>query len=191
MNRTATILLFLLASTSASADWALNNDASRVNFVTTKANMAAEVHTFKQLEGMVDDEGNATVSIDLNSVDTSVEIRDQRMREMLFDTQRYPAATIAARIEPGTIKNLKTGERSQLLSEGQLQVHGTTLSVTLELNVTRLSKDTLIVSSAKPVIINAGQSGLAEGVEKLREVAGLPSISPAVPVTFELTFERQ
>ena len=74
MNRLASILLLLIASTSASAGWVLNNDASRVNFVTTKANVAAEVHTFKQLEGRVDDDGNATVSIDLNSVDTSIEI---------------------------------------------------------------------------------------------------------------------
>lgn len=191
MNRPASILLLLIASSSASAGWVLNNDASRVNFVSTKANVAAEVHTFKQLEGMVDDDGNATVSIDLNSVDTSIEIRDQRMREMLFDTARYPAATIVASIEPGAVKNLEPGSRTQLISEGQLQIHGTTVSVTLDLNVARLNDSTLLVSSVKPVIINAGQSGLAAGVEKLREVAGLPSISPAVPVTFELTFDRE
>ncbi len=190
MKRPATILLLTLASASASAGWVLNNDASRVNFVSTKANVAAEVHTFGELEGRVDDDGSAVVSIDLNSVDTSIEIRDQRMREMLFETEEYPAATIVAHVEPVSIKDLEPGERTQLVSEGQLQIHGTSLSVTLDLNVARLGKDTLLVSSAKPLIVNAGQSGLAAGVEKLREVAGLPSISPAVPVTFELTFER-
>jgi hypothetical protein len=51
-----------------------------------------------------------------------------------------------------------------------------------------LTADRLLVSSVRPVIVNAGPLGLDEGVERLREAAGLPSISPAVPVTFQLTF---
>jgi hypothetical protein len=40
----------------------------------------------------------------------------------------------------------------------------------------------------KPIIVNAGSLNLVEGVEALRESAGLPSISKAVPVTFVLQF---
>jgi len=39
--------------------------------------------------------------------------------------------------------------------------------------------------------VNASQVGLLAGIEKLRELAGLPSISPAVPVTFSLIFEQE
>ena len=70
-------------------------------------------------------------------------------------------------------------------------LHGTQLSVTLDLNVARLSETRVLVSSRKPVIINAGQVGLAAGVEALREIAGLPSISPAVPVTFLMYFDLE
>jgi hypothetical protein len=40
------------------------------------------------------------------------------------------------------------------------------------------------------VIVNAANLGLADGLEKLREIAGLPSISKAVPVSFVLVFEK-
>ena len=38
----------------AQADWVLSNDDSHLNFVTTKANAAAEVGTFGRLDGQVD-----------------------------------------------------------------------------------------------------------------------------------------
>jgi len=191
MFRLAIITLLVLANAPAVADWVLNPDASTLKFVSTKANTAAEVHSFGTLEGGVDGKGNATVTIDLDSVDTSVEIRDQRMREMLFETDRYPTATVAATIDTTRIEALDAGERAQFVTEAQLLIHDTNLSLTLDLAVTRLDDSRLVVSSRAPVIVNAGQSGLAAGVEKLREVAGLPSISPAVPVTFDLTFDAR
>ena len=70
-------------------------------------------------------------------------------------------------------------------------VHGTTSSVTFDVSGSRLGDDRILVASRKPVIVNASQVGLLAGVEKLREVAGLPSISPAVPVSFVLAFDRE
>lgn len=190
--RTAISALVLAAlwAAPAQADWELDGAASRVNFVSTKANTAAEVHTFRAVDGQVDEEGNATISIDLNSVDTAIEIRDERMRSMLFETEQYPSAALAARIDMNAINMLKPGESMVLTTEGQLMIHGTTSSITFDLSVARLTADRIMVASEKPLIVNASQVGLLAGVEKLREVAGLPSISPAVPVTFLLTFEK-
>jgi hypothetical protein len=39
-------------------------------------------------------------------------------------------------------------------------------------------------------VVNANGLELVAGIEALREVAGLPSISYSVPVTFSLTFRR-
>jgi len=63
--------------------------------------------------------------------------------------------------------------------------------LTFDVSVARLTDSRIIVASRSPVIVNAGQVGLLAGVEKLRDVAGLPSISPAVPVTFVLAFDRE
>ena len=68
-------------------------------------------------------------------------------------------------------------------------LHGATVSLTIEMTVARLSESRVMAVSQKPMIVNASQVGLLEGVERLRAVAGLPTISPAVPVTFVLTFD--
>lgn len=188
-----TILLSLTAvlwSAAASAGWILDNDYSRISFVSTKAGIAAEVHRFATLDGRVDDDGNVTISIDLDSVDTAIEIRDERMREMLFETGRYPTATLAATVDLAAVNALDAGASTTMTTEGQLMLHDTTVSLTIEMAVARLSDSRLMVVSQKPMIVNASQVGLLEGVERLREVAGLPTISPAVPVTFVLAFDR-
>ncbi|MEM9208243.1 MAG: YceI family protein [Pseudomonadota bacterium] len=174
----------------AYAGWTLDNDASRINFVSTKANAAAEVHTFGTLDGQVDDEGNATLSIDLNTVDTAIEIRDERMRSMLFETEQFPTATLAATVDMAVVSRLGAGDTADLTTEGQLMVHGTTSSITFDISVSRLTDDRILVASRKPIIVNASQVGLLAGVEALREIAGLPSISPAVPVSFVLAFDQ-
>ena len=184
------LALGVVFASPAYAGWTLDNDASRINFVSTKANTAAEVHTFGALDGQVDDDGNATLSIDLNTVDTAIEIRDERMRNILFETAQFPAATLAATVDMAAVAGLSAGETTELTTEGQLMVHGTTSSVTFDISVSRLGDDRILVASRKPVIVNASQVGLLAGVEKLREVAGLSSISPAVPVSFVLAFDR-
>jgi len=185
-----TLVSALLLALPAKAEWALDYDASRINFVTTKSNAAAEVHTFDIVDGDIKDNGNFAISIDLDSVDTGIPIRDERMRSMLFDTEEYPTATLVGVVDLAAVEAIGVGESSDMALEGQLMVHGTRLSVTLDLCVSRLSASRVLVTSRKPVIVNAGQVGLAAGVEKLREVAGLPSISPAVPVTFNLFFDQ-
>ena len=57
-----------------------------------------------------------------------------------------------------------------------------------ELLVTRIAADRILVTTLKPLVVNAGALDLADEVEALREIAGLPSISKAVPVTFVLQF---
>ena len=56
--------------------------------------------------------------------------------------------------------------------------------------MTKLSNDRIEIQSLQPVLINAGQFALAQGVEALREVAGLPSINPNVVVTFTLVYQQ-
>ena len=75
----------LLAATSANAAWQLDGERSALSFVSTKAINIAEVHRFGELSGGVDADGMVNVSINLDSVDTAIELRDDRMKEMLFE----------------------------------------------------------------------------------------------------------
>jgi len=48
----------------------------------------------------------------------------------------------------------------------------------------------LLVTLSKPLIVHANTFGLAEGVEELREIAGLPSINNNVVIDFTLQFDK-
>ncbi len=64
------------------ADWQLEADQSHIHFVSIKKAQVGEVHTFKQLSGSIDESGKAAITIQLDSVETQVPIRNERMREM-------------------------------------------------------------------------------------------------------------
>jgi polyisoprenoid-binding protein YceI len=179
-----------LVAVPAHADWKLANDASRVSFVTTKAGQIAEVHRFHSVEGTIDESGNFTITIDLASVDTLIPVRDERMRDILFETAQFPQATLTGRIDAAALANLAAGGTTQMSVAGSLAMRGQTLPVALDVLVAKLSQSRIVVASLQPVVVVASQVDLVAGVEALREVAGLPSISPAVPVSVVLTFSH-
>jgi polyisoprenoid-binding protein YceI len=177
------------AADTVSSEWILDNDASTLSFTSIKAGTVAESHTFGKLVGGIGADGSASLMIDLDSVDTGIEIRDQRMRELLFDTSTYAVAGISLTVPAGVLDTLEPGEQRSATVEATLELHGMTRPVTAQVAVARLGEDRLLVTSERPLLLNAADVGLADGVERLREVAGLPSISPAVPVSFVLLFE--
>ncbi len=186
----ALLLLAALATPSAAlARWSLDNGSSELNFISIKAGDIGEVHRFSELSGAVEDDGSASVEVQLASVDTLIEVRDQRMRELLFETNVFPVATITTQIDTAEITALPVGDSLVHTAEVLVELHGEAAPLLMDLRVTRLSDSRVAVTTIKPVIVNAAVFSLADGVEKLREVAGLPSISKAVPVQFFLTFE--
>ena len=191
MNRLFPVALLALAAAPVHASWNLDGEDSAVSFVSTKAINVAEVHRFGTLSGGVDDEGQVTVSISLESVDTGIELRDDRMRGMLFDTENYAAATVSAKVDIEAVGAMAHGESADMVIEGNLDLHGESRPLTMDVVVTRSGDSRLLVVSKKPVVVNAPEFKLGEGVEALREIAGLPSISLAVPVNFVLAFERE
>ncbi|MEE4175108.1 MAG: YceI family protein [Xanthomonadales bacterium] len=181
------LLCAILGLNDVRADWAIDNDHSRVAFVSTKAGNVAEVHRFGSLSGTLGEDGAFAVDITLDSVDTGIEIRDERMRELLFQTDRYPRARLSAQLDMAQLKTIGPGEQGSVTAEAELNLHGQRANLTIDAAVARLEDGTLLVTSEEPLVITASQFELLAGVERLREIAGLPSISPAVPVTFRLT----
>jgi len=188
--RVFALLLLASLSLSAQADWQLKAEDSALYFVSIKKGSVAETHQFKTLNGRVDKDGELELVIDLASVDTAIEIRDQRMREHLFDTGQYAQATLTAELDASDYQGLKPGESVRIEPGLNLSLHGVSQALDTSLTVTKTADGSLLVTTRKPVIVNAGDFALLEGVEKLRELAGLPSIAQAVPVTVELVFTK-
>lgn len=173
---------------SVSADWSMDPARSHLAFVSIKAKDIGEVNTFTKMTGMITDDGQVQVAMMLDSVDTLIPIRNERMREFLFRTADYKEATLTAKVDPEWIESIKPGEISEITAEGTLALHGTTQPMILSMQAAMVNEDTIMVASTKPLIIDAAKFGMSEGVEKLREIAGLSEISNAVPVTFVIIF---
>ena len=172
---------------TANADWRIDPAASDLYFMSIKATHVGEVHSFETLSGTVDDKGRASLTVDLASVATLIPIRDQRMRDMLFEVDRYPTATVTAQIETGPLVGMPPGSELEIELEGDLLFKGQTNPLITKVKVAKLNDQKVTVRTIAPVVLSAGQLQVTEGLEKLREIAGLPNISFTIPVTFNLT----
>ncbi|MXO64195.1 YceI family protein [Altericroceibacterium endophyticum] len=170
--------------------WTLQNDQSRLSFMSVKNGAIIESHKFTDLSGTVSDSGVAEVTIDLGSVATNIDARDQRMRDILFQVDQFPDAVVTAQIDPAQFKALKPGESQTETIPAALDLHGTKADLNADVEVTRIGDDTVRVETVTPIMVNAADFSLDQGIEQLREVAGLDAITGNVPVSFVLTYTR-
>lgn len=188
--KTVAILVAMLMSFPSVAAWHLDDDDSLISFVSVKKSDIAEVHHFNEISGSIAADGNAKVTINLASVDTGIAIRNDRMQSLLFQTDLFPKAEFSVTVGSTYIDELEIGNSKEMMLMGQLTLHGETKSMQIPTYVTKLSDKKLLIVSIKPMVINAKDFSLGEGIIKLQEIAKLPSISNAVPVSFVLTFTR-
>ncbi len=188
ITRVFMALFFMLLSCSTLADWNLQSDQSSLNFVSVKKGTVGEVHKFTQLSGSVKASGAFEFSVFLKSVDTGIEIRDQRMQKHLFYSGRFPVATAKGTVDPNILKGLKLGVPVQLETELLIEMYGHKVKEPVSLTIVASAKGGLWVTTRKPLVITAKKFGMSSGVKTLKELAGLPSIAEAVPVTVNLMF---
>lgn len=191
MSRLTALILLLSLSTTIHADWVLDEDSSSLGFSSVKNGSIVEPHVFTSLSGQVSTDGTATVTVALDSVDTMIPIRDERMRDMLFETDQYPQATFEATVPLSDFEDLAPGESRGYELDGTLSLHGNAVDKTLQVRVVGSGAGRTAVNSVRPMMISASDFELTAGLEQLREIAGLEAITPMVPVSFSLVFERE
>lgn len=191
MIRCLVALLTGLASPAALAGaYAIDSANSQLNFISIKNNAVAETHRFASVSGGVAEDGRAQVFIALSTVDTGIEIRDTRMRELLFDVAKHPLARLDATVPAAVLEGLADGVPQQFELPASLELAGQSQSITLAVNAVSLTASRVMVSTQVPVLIDASQFGLTKGVNQLREIAGLQAIATAVPVSFVIELAR-
>ncbi|MEL7445255.1 MAG: YceI family protein [Pseudomonadota bacterium] len=172
------------------AAWTVDGEASQLHYVTVKSGEIAENNKFTGLSGSVSPAGAATIEIDLASVETGVDIRDERMRDVFFEVADYPTATVSAQIDPELFDGMGVGDSVTQPLDATVTVKGVETAIQTEVSVTRVSDDRVLAVSTDPVIVYADALDLTGGLALLQELAGLPSITPAVPFSFSIAFER-
>jgi polyisoprenoid-binding protein YceI len=180
----------MAAKSANPSNWAVDTGKSSLTFVTTKAGQAGvggigEVQTFKRFSGGLDTAGQIKLVIDLASVDTGVEIRDERMRTMLWNVKATPSATFTAKLSPENMTQLGSNASTDLDVAGSLELAGQTKPVTAKLRASRTADGMMVVTRA-PIVVNSNDYGLKAGVEAMREVMGLNFLASTAPVSFAL-----
>jgi len=182
--------LLLLFSSPVFSDWYLVNEESKLNFISIKASNIAEIHSFNKISGSVKENGEAQLTINLASLETLIPIRNERMGNLLFETKIYPSAVFKLVVDLEKILLTEVGKSSEVEYRGMFGLKNKQFPLLVKLKVTRLNDQSFSVSSLEPLLLNADRLGLSNGIEALRAVAGLPSISKSVPVTFSLMFRK-
>jgi len=180
----------LMLSQSILADWVLEKDQSVLNFITTKNASKTEVQSFDIMQGSIK-QSLATLTVDLSSVDTGIDIRDERLRELFFNITKFPQATASLKIDTADIKAIKLGYSQEITLDAVINLHGVKQTLPVVVQVTQLKEGKLLVFSKQPLIVNLSKFNLLAGLNKLREIAKLQSINMAVPVTFSLLFTKK
>lgn len=190
-NMTIVAFLFsLVAFNTAFADnlYVIDEENSIVNFSITREQYIIEPAVFQDVSGSIDKNGNIKISIDINSVDSSNPIRDNRLIDIFFQAEFFPEAIITAEIEQDILNS--TEQIQQIELPATLEFYEAIKDITLHLLVVR-SGDNLIVSSLQPIIIDGKRFGIpAESLNTLSKLCGGIAISDVVPVNFVLTFNK-
>ena len=184
-------VLFLAAGTGGAnaQQWLLNSSASHFYMQTVKANSIFENHQFKTLDGTISPEGAATVKIDLTSVISGVDVRDVRMRFLLFETFKFPNAEVTAKLDMSKLQELRKTTRINYPLKFTLNLHGIQQEMEAPVTVTRVSDKSISVASATPIIVTADSFGLTAGIAKLSEAVNGTQIATGASITFDLVFE--
>jgi len=177
-------------TTTHMGQWVLNNKASTLNFITTKNASKTEIQTFNKLQGKISGT-KVTLTVDLSSVDTGIEIRDERLRELFFKVAKYPTATVTLDIKKNDIYPMKPGQIKTLQLDAEITIQGVEQTMPVQLQVVELEKNQRLVFSSEPIIVDLKNFYLLKGVNQLREIAKLKSINTQIPVTFSLLFTKQ
>ncbi|GAA0673319.1 YceI family protein [Rheinheimera tangshanensis] len=177
-------------SFSAAADWSVKSSQSSLNFVSVKNEVVAETHSFKDLTGSLTEAGDFAVAIPAMSIDTMIPIRNERILEHVLAAKQYATINAKGKVDSKVLAGLKTGDSVVVDQALDLTLLTKTQSLTAKVKVTKVSDSQLVVTTVAPIMLDVNKFELNAGVEKLRELAGLKSISPLVPTTFSLVLVK-
>ena len=151
-----------------------------------KNQSVGETHHLDGLSGGIDDSGKVTIEVATESLDTGIDIRDERMLEHLLAAA---SLAISAQVDTASFDTLGVGETLATTIPVDVSLGSASTEQEAEVLVARLSDTRWLVVSDQPVWLNAESLGLEGGIAALQDIAGLSSIDRTSPVGFRLMFE--
>jgi polyisoprenoid-binding protein YceI len=149
-----------------------------------------EPAVFEGVTGSISNSGKVEINIDLSSVNTNISIRDQRLKALFFKVVKFPQASVKATIDMKKIKSIRHYKRMEI--PAILEFYGISKEIKLEVLIAKVYKNKLLITSMKPIIINAKDYGIpAKNLMVLSKTVGGLSLSDKVAVNFVLSFAHK
>ena len=191
IKTTLTVFLLLILTTLngvfAAPKYIVDSDNSVVNFSTIKKQYVVEPAVFEGITGSISESGKVEININLSTVNTNISIRDQRLKALFFKVVKFPQATIKATIDMKKFKSIRDYKRMEI--PATLKFYDVSKKIKLKVLVAKVYKKKLLVTSMKPIIINANDYGIpAKNLMVLSKTVGGLSLSNKVAVNFVLSF---
>lgn len=184
----ATATLLAASATGAFAqNWPLNSSIFNLSFGSVTNEDIGEAHTFNTLSGSVSDTGVVSVKVDLTSVQTNIEIRDERMMEFVFE--KAGTATLSTEIDMAAMTDMAVGDMTTLDAFGTLSFLNEDIPVDVPLFMARIAQNKVLVTSDGMLILSTDDLGVDGAIDTLQEIAGLDGITRVSPVTLRLVFD--
>ncbi len=112
------------------------------------------------------------------------------MVKFVFDEAKV-AATLKTKINPEEINKLKPGGTTTVTVKGTLSFLGKDLPIEADMFVAKLSDKKIMVTTDEMIMLSMEDAGINDKITKLMELAKLPSITRAAPVTLRFVFTKE
>ena len=123
--KAVTIASAIVATPVLADSWTLAPDGSHLAYGTIKKDAVGEVNSFTNLIGHVSPDGRAEIEIDLSSVETNIDIRNERMIEHVFSKAPNPLVVLRTNRGPLTLELLREQAPLHVASFLRLASEGT------------------------------------------------------------------
>ncbi|MBX9688871.1 MAG: YceI family protein [Candidatus Obscuribacterales bacterium] len=82
----------------------------------------------------------ANFDVDLASIDTGIDLRNEHMRDNFLETAKYPKASFVLKKFLNPPKKLEAGKKITLKAQGDFSLHGKTVSKTIPVDLVYMTK---------------------------------------------------
>ncbi|WP_158139426.1 YceI family protein [Vibrio mimicus] len=187
VNVFAIVLCLFSRYLFASDGYTLDSKVSSVSFATIKSQYVVEPAVFGNLSGSIDENGSFEISIDINSINTGISIRDTRLSDILFESFKYPKVNVVGKVD---LNILNEGVQNITVSS-DVKFFDKIKTINFPVTVLK-SNNYLMVSSSSPVVISMSDFDIPSSnlIELAKTVGGI-SISSQVPLMLCLSFKKQ
>ena len=186
-------IIGLSLTDAQSEEWRLKPEQSSLNYLSSKLIPGSlttifEKNKFEKFSGRISNNNEAHLIIDMASVNTGIEIRNQRIMEHVFLTKQYPQAELSLKLP--NLENMAPVSDHKI--NAILSMRGKQQNISTIVRISQLTdlsgKKQLLVQNITPVLIKSEDYQMQEGFEKLREIAKLFKIPTTIPVNFSFLF---